>query len=1026
MAGTTISTYQGIGLALVNTSQSPVVVTSTGMLVGATSGITGGAAHNWKIRNDGFIGGNTAGIFLYGAGIIQNGLGGQISGFDYGIMVGDGARIVNNGLITARVNGIGAGNGLTLINSGNISNVLGTNPPSIEAGADIIAISGTITNTGMIYAYRTGISLSAGGTVTNSGQILADRADYAGAGVASGGTLTLKNLASGLIEAKASSVPAAYAEKASGVFATYAKIVNSGTIRADTGKGIVATLGLTLTNSGTISGYSNAVDVVSGSATITNLANGIISSGATGFTGFSGLSSVRIAGTAVVTNFGTINQADLHTSGVVLAGGTVSNLGTSALITGYFGVYASEYVTTVINQGSIVNGAFGVRLGAGGSVANQGTSAAISSGSVGVEIAGGGTITNEGIIGADGNAIALPQGGTVINAGTITAGQYGIYTYYGNATTVTNSGLIRGSARAIYLEGNGTITNGASGATLATILSSSTGGGTTAIDIAGNADITNWGTIAVSTPDGLAVRVFGGGKVRNLGTAAQISGIEGGVGGAPFTVVNQGTVSGQIAVSIDNGGMLSNQGALSLLTGATGAELFGSPTVFNAGTIEGTAGPALALPNGGQVANSGTIMSSRFGILTVDDADVTLNNAGLITAADDGVSLAGAGEIFNTGVVRGTSGSGITLVRGFVSNTGVVQGAYAGIGFWAGGATVFNNGAITATDSSAHGRSGYGIFGLGDLNVNNGLANPIANPAATVTGGTSNYAYAVGALGVLNLSNAGTINGGISINAGIITNFAGGVIENTLAALYDGYDAVFTGTALNTLIEDPGASLGNGNLSGQGTGGTNLILAAGAPGSLDLAILQGFNLLSVEPGANWSVANPLLVQPTSGPTNIVITAGASLDVTSILTTSGGVVNVTGPGSFAVDGSVIIGSGGTLTAGNIGGAGTISLGSFSLFTVTGSVAPAVAFTGGDGTVELTVPGHDALGTIAGFSTGDFFDLDNYAIATWDIAGQTLSLTGTSGAGALSLTFDSGTDLTHLFYTTNPSGTQLGIT
>jgi fibronectin-binding autotransporter adhesin len=63
----------------------------------------------------------------------------------------------------------------------------------------------------------------------------------------------------------------------------------------------------------------------------------------------------------------------------LLAGGTVTNQGTAALIAGgNFGVDGTTIAATVINDGTITASGNGVYLAAGGAVTNTGTAALIS------------------------------------------------------------------------------------------------------------------------------------------------------------------------------------------------------------------------------------------------------------------------------------------------------------------------------------------------------------------------------------------------------------------------------------------------------------------------------------------------------------------------------------------------------------------------------------------------------------------------------------------------------------------------
>ena len=118
-----------------------------------------------------------------------------------------------------------------------------------------------------------------------------------------------------------------------------------------------------------------------------------------------------------MSNAGTIESSGISgIDGINLRdGGSVANTGTAALISsGDYGIGVANAAGTVSNAGTIEGANVGVSLGEGGSVANTGTAARISGGVDGVTV--------------------IAAAGTVSNAGTIEGtNSYGVYLTNGNA-----------------------------------------------------------------------------------------------------------------------------------------------------------------------------------------------------------------------------------------------------------------------------------------------------------------------------------------------------------------------------------------------------------------------------------------------------------------------------------------------------------------------------------------------------------------------------------------------------------------
>jgi fibronectin-binding autotransporter adhesin len=318
------------------------------------------------IVNSGTITGGTYslptfyGVFLAAGGSVTNHAGGTITGYGTGIEIDNvGATITNDGRIEGKYGG-----GISFCNC-----VVGDS---------------TVTNTGTIIGYSYGIVVSGGtATITNSGTITGS--SRYGVALANGGTVT--NQAGGTITGYTAGV---YFAGSAGTLNNYGRITDSASL---SGYGVVLSAGGSVTNhtGGTITGYYIGVEVDNVGATITNdgriegkygagisFCNCVVGTGTVTNTGTIvgytyGIGSSGGTATITITNSGTITGT--HSYGVVLSNvGTVTNQA-GGTISGYLaGIYISGGTGTVTNAGRITSStSYGVYLSAGGSVTNSGT-----------------------------------------------------------------------------------------------------------------------------------------------------------------------------------------------------------------------------------------------------------------------------------------------------------------------------------------------------------------------------------------------------------------------------------------------------------------------------------------------------------------------------------------------------------------------------------------------------------------------------------------------------------------------------
>ena len=272
------------------------------------------------------------------------------------------------------------------------------------AGSNTIASSVTLTNSGY---------LTLDGTFVNGGHLSGNQLDLAG--------VQLTNLSSGFVYGSRYGVYAASGGPAD-----------------------------TLVNQGTIVGLDIAIDLIS-QGNITNAAGGSIY-------GFAG--GVILAGTgATVVNLGTIAAPTGGAAGVEQrSGGVVANGAsgaTAALIQGYAAGVESTgtYSAQVSNYGTIeamrfARGAYGIVIQGAGTVSNLGTAALIE-GEGGISIALAGTVSNAGTIvalPAGYAAVAIQGAGYVGNLGaaSLIEGYGGVS--IGGTGTVGNAGTIAATA----------------------------------------------------------------------------------------------------------------------------------------------------------------------------------------------------------------------------------------------------------------------------------------------------------------------------------------------------------------------------------------------------------------------------------------------------------------------------------------------------------------------------------------------------------------------------------------------------
>jgi Ca2+-binding RTX toxin-like protein len=656
-------------------------------------------------------------------------------------------------------------------------------------------------------------------------------------------------------------------------------------------------------------------------------------------------------GAAAVTNFGTVQNTDIHSAIVFHGGGSITNgssASTTALIsnTGSGGaIYVSDGIGTVTNFGTI-RGSDGLVLLDGGRVTNgqSGSTAGL-------------------IVGATSNAITIAgTAGTVANFGTVQA---------------------TGTVSAIHLNAGGSVTNGAVGAPGALISGTGTG------IYAGNlpTTVTNFGRI---TAGGSGIALEFGGTVTNSGTVQSSNANDADVylrGGGSVTNSKTGAIVGLISGAGDG---------ISVLGGAG--------TVTNSGSIQSSTATGIYLNRGGTVTNQagGVIAGKVFGVYNRGVA-ITVTNAGLIetTGTAEGVYLRGGGSITNNegGTIAGGA-AGIELGQqgGTVTNHGVIKGV---IGFYGGthhqgNNTLINFGTVASTSTAANAVAVE--MGGGD-----GSKVLIVEKGAVFTGlveggGRGKIEFAATGTAAMggNISGFNTValaNGGADSLTLVTANFTGVDGRITVMGGNDGNKVNASTVKTGQLTIDGGT--GTDVLTGSANGNTIFVFKAAALTAADKITGSNFNneLDVTTPGtvAVSGVTGVQLYQLANGGANSLTLTNANF--TGVLARPVDIYG--GTGGNTINGSALTGTTDNLEI--FGGAGPDVLkggaGSDIFVFAAAALTGTDTVSGGGGSNELlmTTAGTVAAAKVSGIET--------YVLA--DGAANTLTLgngnfTGVTGS------------------------------
>ena len=573
--------------------------------------------------------------------------------------------------------------------------------------------------------------------------------------------------------------------------------------------------------------------------------------------------------------------------------GTITSAGSITVSTTAVALTMSGNGTTLDNFGAIINnnaGASGNPRGiladgtglvltneAGGLIQSYGNDAVRSS-NAGTSI----RLTNYGTIAASNNTTTNPQqavdwnsittgANRVDNYGTIQAvgndavrpGVNGFVYNYANATIqsannasgTSSDGIDAQANTGVTVVNSGAITGGRHGITGGNTTGAN--GGAFTLSITNNAGA----TITGSNGGGLNIDGTNGQEVVTMNNAGTITG-----NGSALNGTN--TAQDGDAVDVDGLVNLTNTGTIQSLNSINDASegiTVGGGTIINSGTILGAV-------NG---TNNGTGTGKGITILGID-------NAGTNIAAMYGNTV-----ITNSGSIRGTSNSGITIgysnaagvtvvPSGFTSTInnlagGIIEGGgttitvgnttfvIAAIQTGVDNDTVNNSGTITADSSGLAVDLGGGNNAL---NVTGGVAAINGNVSGGV-GGTNSLTITPGAGNTF--SYAGSFSNFATVGIGVAqtgadgrTNFSGGRVVLSGASTYTGTTTIYNGATLvaNTpfaagsatgsgvvSVLQGGTLAGTGNVAGDVTLAARAVLSPGDGGAGTLTV--GGNLNTV-------------------------------------------------------------------------------------------------------------------------------------------------------------------------------------
>ncbi len=646
--------------------------------------------------------------------------------------------------------------------------------------------------------------------------------------------------------------------------------VNGGTLTAAAGA-LAGTAGITV-NAGTLGAVdanaSATLSVATGATATFSGANltlgAVTNNGTVNFTDNSAGGLVTLAGLA---GTGTSNfLADATIGGAGITGGVVNVAGVlNASISG--GIVTADSINASSITGGVVtilnaNAHTGGNVVSGGTV-RSGDNAGISSG--GLTVNGATTLTSDGTTARTFTyAVALNSDVTLGATTTYT----GDLTFQGDVNLGAGDRTITADSTATI---SGVISNGSltkAGASTLTLSGANTYAGSTTVSAGTLATLGN-GVISASS----AVTVAAGATLQ-LGGAESLDAVSNAgtlqLGGALTLGANGGSSS--LTGTVTGSGSLVKDGAGTLALAT--ANSYAGGTTLNAGTLQ--VGAAGALGSGGLTLNGGTLATTGASSVVLPNAVTLTGDVALGDAATTGsVGLAGTVDLGGARTLTVATDSSIT---GVVSNGALTKDGAATLTLSAAntytGRTTVNAGVLATTGfgvlastsgvSVASGAT-LRIFGaetILDLN-NSGTIEVVGSLTTGGDGASRTLGGALAGAGTLNKNGGGTLTlassnsafaGAVNVDDGVLSATAAQALGTAIVTVGDG--ATF---AANANLGNVVTVNGGGLLKGSGTLGATTLRAGATLAPGNSPGLQTYSSLALNGGSSvqWQVCDAL-------------------------------------------------------------------------------------------------------------------------------------------------------------------------